>query len=278
MNWDPEKKFKVEEDNLLNLRTGYPLYLQTTHKRPFMLERSNVGQCHELKFPTSHHMSHLCGYWIMIWPIWGLGGAISLLYTYSHVCTWPSIVLNVQIFISLGLCLLPSKKLNFLGNFSGKDAILCRVSGPAAHNCPCSVMGFQVTTLGVFFFFIRILDFWGLTGQSLKQLTDRWWMHGSLEHITQCLGHIFGCCSPKPLWQIRNTSEMLSFMFLPNLRGRVAIAPELASSMGLPGLEGKFLLTAGVLIFMMCFGPQPFNSSKRKLLFFSPLRFPLRYH
>lgn len=37
MNWDPEKKFKVEEDNLLNLRTGYPLYLQTTHKRPFML-------------------------------------------------------------------------------------------------------------------------------------------------------------------------------------------------------------------------------------------------
>lgn len=150
MNWDPENKFKVEEDNLLNLRTGYPLYLQTTHLRPFLLERSNVGQCHELKFPICHHMSHLCGYWVMIWPIWGLGGAISLLYTYSRVCTWPSIVLSVQVFISLDLCLLPSKKLNFLGKFSGKDAILCRVSGPAAHNCPRRVTGFQVTTLGVF--------------------------------------------------------------------------------------------------------------------------------
>lgn len=136
-------------------------------------------------------MCHLCGYRVIIWPIWGLGGAISLLYTCRPVYTWPSRGLHLQVFISPGLCLLLYKKLNFLTNFSWKDAILCKVSGPAGHNCPWRVMGFQVSPWGVF---DQDSGFQG-AGRAWPKATPSQmvnaWVRGAHRSV---IGHIFGCC------------------------------------------------------------------------------------
>lgn len=56
----------------------------------------------------------VCGCRAMGWmPLCGMGEAIVLLKTYSHVYTWPSIVFSLQVFISL--CLFLVRNLTFLG-------------------------------------------------------------------------------------------------------------------------------------------------------------------